>query len=188
MKSRLHRHHVLPIRLGGTESAQNIVKISVRQHAEAHLELYLQYGDPDDLKAYKSLLVQDEFYEQHQEARRKYMTGRIVSPDTCQKISDAKQGIIPWGATNAAAKANKGRKFSAERRDKISGANNHNYASGKCNIPMERRLAGFAKAAPEQRSNRAKGKLWWTNGAIDVRVVEQPEGFTRGRSQYGTSK
>lgn len=45
-------HHVLPIRLGGTDDIDNLSALAHDEHAEAHMELYQKYGDVGDLCAY----------------------------------------------------------------------------------------------------------------------------------------
>lgn len=45
-------HHILPIRLGGTNDIKNLTVLHQEDHALAHLELYEKFGDPKDLCAY----------------------------------------------------------------------------------------------------------------------------------------
>lgn len=45
-------HHVLPIRLGGTNDVSNLIALSLEKHKQAHLDLYAKYGDYRDLCAY----------------------------------------------------------------------------------------------------------------------------------------
>ena len=52
----VHVHHVIPVRLGGSDDITNLVALDVQSHAEAHLRLYEQYGDFRDLCAYHMIL------------------------------------------------------------------------------------------------------------------------------------
>lgn len=45
-------HHILPLRLGGSDSVENLVALSLEDHRQAHLDLFHKYGDFRDLCAY----------------------------------------------------------------------------------------------------------------------------------------
>lgn len=49
-------HHVLPVRLGGNHSADNLVALTIAEHADAHMQLYLEHGDVRDLCAHHMIL------------------------------------------------------------------------------------------------------------------------------------
>ena len=52
----MHRHHILPKRLGGDDSAENITPpISIKLHAEFHRDLWEHYGDKKDYIAWMAL-------------------------------------------------------------------------------------------------------------------------------------
>ena len=185
--NRLHRHHILPVRLGGTEEESNLVYLTIREHAEAHLKLYEEHGDFSDYRAYLSLLAQDcEEYADWQKMRADFLR-QPRSEETRRRMSEVRKGKIPWAATLASAKANKGRKR-PDISAKQMGPLNWNYGSGVCSIPIEKRLEGLAKVTFEQKSARAKGKKWFTNGERDVRSIEAPEGFYPGRCRYSKSR
>lgn len=50
--TRTEKHHIIPRHQGGGDEASNIVTISVRDHIFAHLLLYLEKGENNDLLAY----------------------------------------------------------------------------------------------------------------------------------------
>mgnify|MGYP003350631705 CR=1 FL=1 len=51
-----HRHHILPIRLGGTNDKENLTPpISTKLHAAFHKDLYEHYGMTEDYIAWKAL-------------------------------------------------------------------------------------------------------------------------------------
>lgn len=53
--SKTHRHHIIPRHAGGTDNADNIVELTIPQHAEAHQRLYEQHGRLGDKLAWLCL-------------------------------------------------------------------------------------------------------------------------------------
>lgn len=54
----MHKHHIIPKHLGGSDDPENIVELSVEEHAEAHRILYEKYGMRGDYLAWKGLTKQ----------------------------------------------------------------------------------------------------------------------------------
>lgn len=50
-----HRHHIIPKHMGGCDERDNIVSITISEHAEAHRILYEQHGKREDWIAWKGL-------------------------------------------------------------------------------------------------------------------------------------
>lgn len=51
-----HKHHIVPKHMGGNDEPENIVELSIEEHAEAHRKLYEEHGKWQDLIAWKGLL------------------------------------------------------------------------------------------------------------------------------------
>jgi hypothetical protein len=51
-----HKHHVIPKHMGGSDEPENIVELSIEEHAEEHRKLYELHGHWQDLVAWKGLL------------------------------------------------------------------------------------------------------------------------------------
>ena len=56
--SHYHKHHIVPKHSGGTNDPSNLVRLTIEEHAQAHLDLYEKYGDERDLLAHRTLLGQ----------------------------------------------------------------------------------------------------------------------------------
>lgn len=50
-----HKHHIIPRHAGGTDDANNLIELTVSEHAEAHRLLYETYGRKEDEVAWKCL-------------------------------------------------------------------------------------------------------------------------------------
>ena len=103
-----HIHHITPKHLGGTNEPSNLIKLTIEEHAEAHRILYEQLGHWQDKLAWQGLagligkdeLLQEMYKnrkrlvmtEEHKQILRDYMTDRIVSEETRQKLSNYWKG------------------------------------------------------------------------------------------------
>ena len=53
-----HIHHIIPKHMGGTDDPSNLIRLTVEEHAEAHLKLYKEHGNKFDYIAYMVLSKQ----------------------------------------------------------------------------------------------------------------------------------
>jgi hypothetical protein len=51
----MHTHHLIPKYKGGTDDPENLVQVTVEQHAELHFAAYLTDGRMEDWLAYNGL-------------------------------------------------------------------------------------------------------------------------------------
>ena len=54
-KHRIHKHHIIPKHMGGTDDLSNLVELSVAEHAEAHKKLWEEHNQEWDRIAWLSL-------------------------------------------------------------------------------------------------------------------------------------
>ena len=64
-----HLHHIVPIHAGGTDDPENLIELSIMEHAEAHRKLWLEHGRWQDKLAWQGLC------------------GLIDKEDICREIS-----------------------------------------------------------------------------------------------------
>lgn len=50
-----HIHHIIPKHLGGTDDPENLIELTVEEHAEAHRILYEKHGRWEDKLAWQGL-------------------------------------------------------------------------------------------------------------------------------------
>ena len=113
MNEIIHNHHILPIRLGGSEDPFNRKLVTIKEHAKLHEELWLKYQDRRDWVAWKGLSGQinkDEMiyeilhlpktgkgakgHKKSEETKQKMRKPK--SPEHRQKVIDALSGDNHW--------------------------------------------------------------------------------------------
>jgi hypothetical protein len=89
-----HKHHIIPKHAGGSNDPDNLVLLTVEEHAQAHKELYEKYGRWQDYYAWQGLSgqISKEEIITGIYANRKSRLGVILTDDTKAKISMAKRG------------------------------------------------------------------------------------------------
>ena len=102
-----HFHHIRPRHMGGTDDTDNLVKLTVEEHAAAHKKLWEDHGSEYDRIAWQCLVGQIDNAEANRLANIHYNKNKKVSEETKKKIS----------------LANRGKKLSMETKRKI-GLNN----------------------------------------------------------------
>ena len=81
----MHKHHILPKRLGGTDAEENLTPpISTALHAEFHRDLWEHYKDPRDFIAWKCLSGRMT----NEEAR---LAAAKIGQDGSQKYKDSRK-------------------------------------------------------------------------------------------------
>ena len=166
----VERHHIIPKSEGGKDEPDNLVNLTAREHYIAHLLLARIYDD------YKMWCAAQMMFNGHNhehkfkfnshlyEAVRKVyakhlssmMKGRKISEESKRKISEALRGKkLSEETRRKMGLSQKGRKHSDETKRKISEAH--------------------------KMSELHKGKTYWNNGEVEVRRMECPEGFVKGR-------
>jgi hypothetical protein len=97
-----HKHHIIPKHAGGTNAPENLIELTVPEHAEAHRLLWEQHGKLQDKLAWLMLSGKTEEAEvcrielcRTPEARAKLsasLKGHIKSPEHCANLSKALTG------------------------------------------------------------------------------------------------
>lgn len=90
-----HKHHIIPKHMGGKDDPENLVELTIEEHAEAHKKLFEKYGKIEDKIAWLALSGQITSSEATILASKAYMLGRKLSEETRIKMSIKRQGRKP---------------------------------------------------------------------------------------------
>lgn len=141
-----HRHHIIPRHAGGTDDPDNLVLLTIAEHAEAHRLLWEQHGRVQDKLAWLMLSGKTE----EAEAARIELMG---TPEVRAKISASHKGKIKSQQhCENLSKALTGRKLSAEHCAKKSES-------------MKGNTAGWDKRTEEDKAT-------WTQKIKEARKVK----------------
>ena len=176
----MHKHHIIPKHMGGSDEPSNLILLTVEEHAEAHRLLFEKYGHWQDKVAWKALsgiLPKQEIIKEIQKNANK---GRIPSAETREKMASAKRGrkiskehaeALHKGRRNttnseshttAILKAKLGVRLTEEHKNKISNSrkknpNTKNLAKNAGKISSEK----YKSDTERQKAHSERMKLWW---------------------------
>ena len=89
-----HLHHIVPKHMGGTDDPENLVELTIEEHAEAHKKLFEEHGKWQDKVAWLGLLklISHEQILEEMYAARKGVPTKPHSLETKEKISNSLRG------------------------------------------------------------------------------------------------
>jgi hypothetical protein len=126
----IHKHHIVPRHIGGSDDPDNLIELSIAEHAEAHRKLYEEYGRWQDKIAWQGLvglIGHDEILKEMNAARRGEnhpFYGKPRADSTRQKISESLKGHNASEATRKIWQQQRtGRVVSEDTKQKISAGN-----------------------------------------------------------------
>ena len=91
----MHKHHITPRHMGGSDDPSNITKVSIEVHANLHKQLWEEFGHWQDEIAWKALSGQIGSKEATRLAQiesGKKNLGRVASQETREKMRQARLG------------------------------------------------------------------------------------------------
>ena len=127
-----HRHRIIPGHQGGTYAPENVVLLTVEEHAEAHRKLYEEHGRWQDKLAWRLLSGQIGREEANLAILREAAKNRVYTDEWRENLSKAaikreakkkEEGyVVPQSSRDKQSKArkgnqyNKGKKWNDEQR------------------------------------------------------------------------
>ena len=195
-------HHIIPLSEGGSDTKDNKVNLSAREHYIAHLLLAKIY---DDFKMYSAITymqtgrhkdrnfkynnrlfgkMREEFGKKSSErmkgrfvGEKSPMYGKHLSEETKRKLSEAKRGQQSWM---------KGKHHTAEAKAKISAVR-----KGKKLKPLSDEHKKAISEGNKGRKCANKGKRWVNDSIKNSYILigeELPPGFVWGRIKFKHKK
>jgi len=168
-----HTHHIVPKHMGGTDDSTNLVRLTVEEHAQAHLELYEKYGDERDLVAHRMLL------------------GQITKAEAIkiiQKLPKSEQHKKKIGnAVRGKKNGMYGKTTSEKQKRAVSIANSvpkPHVSENMKNLHAENKAYKFSKEDLAKAGRKTAFRKWYNNGQVNKYINDGdaiPEGFIRGR-------
>ena len=180
----LHRHHIVPKHMGGTDVSSNIVYLSIEEHALAHKKLWDTYGVEEDYIAWKALSSQMTNKEATRRAIISSNKKRIVTQETRKKIGEKSKGrqsklnyktsehtkqkiregvLATFNKTDYRREYRKKYRIKYPNGDVVLTDNLENYCCLNPNIPTANCI----------RTQHHRGKTTWLKGKYKGFVVEQ---------------
>jgi len=139
----LHKHRILPGHLGGTYESNNVVLLTVSEHAEAHRILWQKYGHQEDFIAWQGLSGA---------INKETIISEVLSlaghkgGSAGKGISRNKGNKRPDLSARNELRTNKGVPKSAEHREKIRLAAKRRWASKSERLKQSARLKEYYAA------------------------------------------
>lgn len=172
-----HKHHIIPKHAGGTDDPENLVELSITEHAEAHRKLYEQHGRLQDKLAWQGLLglisCAEIVYALQSEGKRgnkNPMYGKPAPNRGVKRpgVGGRKKGSN-WSASERAARLEA--RDTEEYKNKMKDV----YANPERN----RRIGEKHKG----KTGASCGKKWYNNGSEEKYFIQgqQPDGWINGR-------
>ena len=174
---KIHKHHIIPKHMGGTNDPLNLVELTIEEHAEAHRLLYEKHGHTQDKVAWLGLAGIMPYEEiiytllsEGKKGNKNPMFGKPAHNRGVKRpgVGGRKKGT-KWSAEERADKEKL--RDTAEYKEKMSAV----YSDPVRNANISKNNKG--------KFGAATGKFWYNNGIEEKYFVvdQQPEGFVRGR-------
>lgn len=183
--SAMHRHHVIPqhqrISRGGLvddaviDAPENLVELTIRDHAIAHLDRYFTHGDVEDLQAYHIIM----------KGGGNVLRGAKLTEE--HRLNVARAAKLASNRPEVRARKSVAAKESNARPEvkaKISASmiNVPKSAEHRANISAGRMGYQPSEQSRQKMSQSAKLLKWWTDGQTTIRAQDAPgPEWRRGR-------
>lgn len=176
-----HTHHIIPKHMGGTDDPSNLIKLTRKEHAEAHMKLYEQYGKKEDLGAYYLLTGQTDKAAKICSSLGGTVQGKINAENghmiRIQKLVDT----VSAGKKGGARTIELGKGSFGNPEERLKSASKGGKTQGKKNAD-----SGHLKRIAQLPNRRSKGKMWITNGTTNMMIYPtdtMPAGYKKGKVQ-----
>lgn len=202
-----HKHHIIPKHEGGIDQPENIIYLSIEEHAEAHRLLYEKNGKIEDYLAWKGLagiMSKEEIVQKLMSENGKAVGNKMfqdkkgIFNEDVKRSEKYKSGISKGGKKAGKIHAESGH---CKAIAPLGGGKNldktywYNESTGQETVSFERPGEGWSQGIDMKRVNvdflrtnsyNVKGSFWIKNeDTRETKMVknedEIPTGFKKGR-------
>ena len=173
-----HKHHIIPVHMGGSDDPSNMIDLTVEEHAEEHRKLYEAYGRWQDYLAWCGLSGRMN--------KEEIIRYKISKTHKGKKLSEEHIKILVEKGKKLTGNNNPmfGKTLSLESRKKISEANKNKIISEETRKKMS--IASAKKKHTEKTIEKISNiqKERWANGVYDAEKLRLSRiGFKQPQSQ-----
>jgi len=175
-----HKHHIIPKYRGGSDHPDNLVEVTVTQHAMFHYCNWVLWGNVYDKIAWRTLCGQMSFAEAELEAMR--IGGRNSAAALKEKFRD-ESFRLEW--SNMMKQAWKNPQYREKALANLLSFQAEASLKGNSGEAQQKRLESYRRIQHQQgETNSQYGTMWITNGSENRKVKKtdpMPEGYYPGR-------
>lgn len=168
MVAMTHKHHIIPKYRGGTNAKENLVEVSVTQHAMFHYCNWRLWNEKEDWLAWKGL------------------TGEVGKEEIVKamRLKGAKSGLATMHERLKILRSEDSA-FVEREKKRLRKLQPTGVEAALSPESRQKRLASFKRIKHQSgESNSQHGTMWITNGETNrkIRKTEPiPEGYYKGR-------
>ena len=179
---RTHKHHIIPRYMGGTDAVENLVEVTVTQHAMYHFCNYQLWGNEEDKIAWRTLSGQMTLSEAQYAAIKlgakktgQVMKNKMKDKETREEWSDMIKGF--WEREE----------YRQKQIPHLLEMQKTASVLGNSGEGLRKKIETYKKIGHQQgEKNSHYGKMWITDGTKDgsYRISKDdiiPEGYRKGR-------
>lgn len=170
--------------MGGTDDPSNLVELTRKEHAMAHLKLYEEFGKKEDLGAYYLLTGQTDEAAKISSSLGGTAQGRINTENghmrKIQKMANCSEAGKKGGRATVAS----GKGAFGDPLQRLESCRKGGKVQGKINS-QSGHLKKIAQMTIEE-NKRTLGMIWVTDGTQNKMLSKTeiiPAGFRRGKTQ-----
>lgn len=147
-----HKHHIIPKHMGGTNDKSNIIELTVEGHAEAHRNLFEEYGNWQDYAAWQGLSGRMSKEEIIRYNLSKTHKGKTLSPKHVEILREKGKKLIGDKNPMYGKTFNHSEETKLKMSENSKGKNKGNipWNKGKTNVFSQESIDKISKKASER--------------------------------------
>lgn len=170
-----HIHHIIPKHMGGTDDPENLVELTIEQHAAAHKKLWEEHGRGEDRLAWMGLAGMID----KEEIIKQQLSLASIKGNTGRKRPDFSEWLSENAGTPVCAGWNKG--IARTEEEKALMSKNRKGKGGD-----KHRGKVISEEQKRKQSEAMKGRTPWNKGR--KRTEEEKRKISEGRRRANALK